>query len=107
MLFESGNTAVGSHGAGPVWTWKDGSSILGTVMQKVPAPDAGSIPWLLLSAQPRSNAPGVLASVRWVRRFDTQGGVAPQTGCDAGHERALTRVPYSATYTFYTGDAQP
>ena len=106
-LFESGSTVVGSHGAGPAWTWKDGSSIAGTIAQKAPAPDAGNIPWLLLSARPRPNAPGVLTSVRWVRRFDTQGGVAPQTGCDADHERALIRVPYSATYTFYTGAAQP
>lgn len=92
---------VGTHGAGPTWTWKDGSSVKGEVAQKVPSPDADSIPWLLLRAKPASQ-PGALASVVWVRRSDTRGGTAPTSGCDAGHEGTTTRVRYTATYTFYT-----
>ena len=80
---------------------------MGTVVQKLPAPIADSIPWLLLSAQARANAPGVLARVLWVRRSETKGGVAPDTGCNASHERTELRVPYVATYTFYTGSTQP
>jgi hypothetical protein len=93
---------LGKHGAGPTWTWKDGSSVSGKVLQKAPSPDATSVPWLLLAATPSAN-PGALSQVTLVRRSDTHGGNAPANGCDSAHSGALLRVPYSATYTFYTG----
>ena len=89
---------VGTHSAGPTWTWSDGSSVTGTVLQKLPS--ATSIPWLLLTARPAGNATGALSHVTYVRRSDTRGGLAPATPCTEGQ---TTRVPYSATYTFYTG----
>lgn len=94
---------VGMHGVGPVWRWKDGSAVTGAVVEKQPAPDLKSIPWLLLKASPASgSAPaGALAGVTFVRRADTQGGSAPNLGCDAGHIAAEVRVPYTATYYFY------
>ncbi len=98
---------VGSHDAGPTWTWNDGSAVRGTLAQTKAAPNAGSIPWLLLSASAASETPGVLSHVTWVRRSATQGGVAPEAGCAAGQEHERLRVPYSATYTFYTDSTQP
>ncbi len=44
---ETGET-LGSHAAGPTWTWKGGSSITGKVIQKQAASDSHNIPWLLL-----------------------------------------------------------
>jgi hypothetical protein len=95
---------VGTHSAGPTWTWSDGSSIIGTVLQKSPAPDAASIPWLLLATKPAGETNGALSSIAFVRRSDTQAGTAPATGCDAkaAAEATMIRVPYVATYTFYT-----
>jgi Protein of unknown function (DUF3455) len=93
---------TGSHGEGPTWTWKDGSAVSGKVLQKSPSPDPANIPWLLLATQPSGTKAGALSSVTMVRRSETHGGNAPLTGCDAAHTGSILRVPYSATYTFYT-----
>jgi hypothetical protein len=96
-----GDTKVGTHSAGPVWTWQDGSSIRGKVLTTTPAPEHTNIPWLLLSASPNGDTAGELTGTKFVRRTDTSGGVAPTTGCDATHTGATVRVPYTALYSFY------
>jgi hypothetical protein len=104
-LFDpSTHKQVGTHGAGPVWTWEDGSSVTGKVLAKSPSPDSASIPWLLLSATPSGERVGILSRVRLVRRSDTHGGEAPGTGCDAQHVGQSLRVPYTATYSFYRSE---
>ena len=95
-LFD-GEDKVGTHGAGPVWIWKDGSSVKGMVVQKVPSPEAGAVPWLLLKGTP-GEKPGTLAGVEWVRRWETHEGNAPAGACEAGK---AARVNYSAKYSFY------
>jgi hypothetical protein len=97
----SGTRSPGTHGDGPVWNYEDGSSIQGVLAAKSNAPDQGSIPWLLLKAVNPTRT-GILTTVEFIRRSDTHGGVAPVTGCDAAHQGELARVPYTATYTFYT-----
>jgi hypothetical protein len=92
---------VGTHTAGPTWTWHDGSAVTGKMLATQPSPDPGSIPWLLLETH-SSGTPGALASIKYVRRSDTQAGAAPAGGCDAQHQDNTLRVPYQATYTFYT-----
>jgi hypothetical protein len=102
-LFDpSTHQPVGKHGAGPTWTWKDGSEITGKVLQKRPSSDPANIPWLLVETHSTGAASGTLAGVTLVRRSDTQAGSAPATGCDARHQDNVLRVPYQATYTFYT-----
>jgi len=98
-----GAETVGSHGAGPIWRWKDGSNVAGKVLVSQPAPATKAIPWLLLTGTPSpgNSVEGVLAHVSYVRRSDTQGGNAPEEGCDSQHIGAVVRVNYSATYTFY------
>lgn len=96
---------AGTHTAGPTWTWIDGSAVHGTKVREVPSPDPQSIPWLLLTAEPAAEQTGMLSHVRWVRRSDTHGGVAPAGACDAAHLSAEQRVPYTATYTFYSASA--
>ncbi len=101
-LYDAANRRVGEHGAGPSWTWNDGSSVQGKLVHKQPSPDPGSVPWLLLSATPANTVHGLLTPATWIRRSATKGGEAPSTGCDADHEQAEARVNYTATYTFYT-----
>ena len=97
-LFDANGIEVGSHGDGPVWHLQDGSSVTGKVVAKIPSPDAASVPWLLLKAA-NAGGEGKLAGVEMIRRSETKGGNAPGGGCEAGD---LLRVPYEATYTFYS-----
>jgi hypothetical protein len=100
-LFDDAGNEVATHGDGPVWNYQDSSSIQGVVQQKSPSPDPNSIPWLLLKAVNPART-GILTTVDFIRRSDTHGGIAPTTGCDAQHIDANVRVPYTATYTFYS-----
>jgi hypothetical protein len=92
---------LGSHSAGPTWTWTDGSAVTGKLLQKHPAADPADIPWLLLETH-STGQPGALSGIAFVRRSNTQAGQSPATGCDAAHLETVIRVPYQATYTFYT-----
>ncbi len=99
----SGGKVVGTHGAGPRWTWSDGSAITGTVASTTPSPEPGkNIPSLVLTTAPVPGTEGVLRPIVRVQRTDTAGGVAPAGGCDAAHLGATVRVPYTATYSFYS-----
>jgi len=100
-LFDASGNEVATHGDGPVWNYQDSSSIQGVVQIKSPSPDAGSIPWLLLKAVNPART-GILTTVDFIRRSDTHGGIAPTTGCDAQHVNENARIPYTATYTFYS-----
>lgn len=99
-LYDVDNVRVGTHGAGPVWTYKDGSSVKGELVQRSAAPEPGAVPWLLLKTAGKEGS-GVLSAVEFIRRSDTHGGAASATGCDAEHLNTSSRVPYTATYTFY------
>jgi FtsP/CotA-like multicopper oxidase with cupredoxin domain len=95
---------IGTHFAGPTWTWKDGSAIVGKVIQTSPSTDASAIPWLILTATPTGTTTGALTPIKKVYRADTHGGTAPASGCDAQHADATIRVPYTATYYFYSAN---
>ena len=105
-LFDDQGAKVAHHFAGPTWQATDGSTVLGTVMGKADAPDPQAIPWLMLTTV--GKGPGLFASVMHVQRLDTSGGKAPDSGCDALHGKANgkakpeARVPYEATYYFYS-----
>jgi Protein of unknown function (DUF3455) len=100
-LTDATGKPVGTHSAGPIWKSKDGSTIKGEVLQKSASPEPDAIPWLLLRATPVSGS-GILTKVEFIRRSDTHGGIAPATGCDAQHLNATARIPYTATYSFYS-----
>ena len=100
-LFNASNHPVGTHGAGPIWRSKDGSTVKGDLLQKTASPEAASVPWLLLKAVAPTGS-GIMTEVEFIRRSDTHGGNAPTTGCDAQHLNSVSRVPYTATYTFYS-----
>jgi hypothetical protein len=97
-LFDENHKAIGKHFAGPTWRLDDGSEVQGKVVES--KPQAGTIPWLILEAK-SSGGEGRLSRVNAVRRTDTEGGVAPATGCDMQTAGAERRVAYSAVYSFF------
>jgi hypothetical protein len=97
-LFDENHRAIGKHFAGPTWRLDDGSEVQGKLLES--RQQAGTIPWLILSAK-STGGEGRLKSVDAVRRTETEGGLAPSTGCDAEHAGTEVRVPYSATYSFF------
>jgi hypothetical protein len=99
-LIDASGNAIGTHGAGPIWKSKDGSSVKGELLQKAASPEPTAIPWLLLKAATVSGS-GIMTKVEFIRRSATHGGIAPVTGCDTQHLNAASRVPYTAIYTFY------
>jgi hypothetical protein len=88
---------LGKHGAGPSWTFNDGSGIVGSLppLKNVAAP--GNIPWLLVAVKSKSGS-GTLDNVDYVMRVATDGGVAPTEPPRA--EGATVSVKYRATYIF-------
>jgi Protein of unknown function (DUF3455) len=99
-LFGDDDRQIGTHFTGPSWKAADGSVVTGEVVAQADAPDGDAVPWLLLKAKSHSG-PGLFASVNYIRRSDTTGGMAPEAGCDANHVSEQARMRYSATYQFY------
>lgn len=98
-LLDASGHPIGTHFAGPTWKLKDGGQVQGA--KKGEQPHAGSIPWLLLDSK-EGTATGSLASVAFIRRTETHGGVEPTSGCKSKQDVNKTvQVPYTATYTFY------
>ena len=98
-LTDGQGKAVGTHFAGPTWKHADGSEVVGKLAARADAPEAGSIPWLLLSASGHTGN-GILTRVTSIQRIHTKGG-QPPSGCDESHRGAEVKIPYSADYYFY------
>jgi hypothetical protein len=101
-LSDAKGNVIAKHFAGPSWQANDGSTVVGEPLNASPSPDADAIPWLVLHAKSHTGS-GAMANVAYIVRTRTEGGVAPATGCDAGHAGAETRVAYSAVYLFFRG----
>lgn len=100
-LFDVRDRQVGTHGKGPTWTFFDGSSVTGGVSKTQLAARKSDIPWLLLTITSHTGS-GLSSTIAYIRRIDTEGGVAPAEGCDAAHAGDVARMRYSATYQFFT-----
>jgi hypothetical protein len=101
-LHDASGATIGSHYAGPAWKLgADGSEVTGKVIARQDAPDADSIPWLLLTATGHSGS-GILTRVTTIQRLHTKGGQQPPPEfCDASHVGTEAKRPYSADYYFY------
>ncbi|HUQ87281.1 MAG TPA: DUF3455 domain-containing protein [Vicinamibacterales bacterium] len=100
----------------PRATWQDahdGSAVWARAIQ--PSTDAdyvapGAIPWLLL--EKKGTAPGptggsMLAQTTFIHRVNTEGGIAPATGCsNTAQLGAIALVPYSTDYIFYRAESR-
>lgn len=101
-LLDASGAAIGTHFAGPTWRLTDGSQVQGELLANKPAPEPGSVAWLLVRAKPGTST-GRLAGVAFIRRTMTHGGVAPAAGCqDSADGGKTARIPYTAIYTFYS-----
>jgi hypothetical protein len=94
-LLNQEGSVIGRHFAGPTWELNDGSWVKGKAVAKKVAPDATGVPWLLLESV---GGTGSLRAVRFIQRTETHGGNAPNGSCA---KNATSRVPYTATYSFY------
>jgi Protein of unknown function (DUF3455) len=99
-LSDAHGHVIGRHFAGPSWQAEDGSVVVGEPLSVSPSPDAGAVAWIVMRAKSHTGH-GEMASVQYIVRTRTKGGVAPATGCDASHAGSETRVPYSAIYLFF------
>lgn len=97
-LFDTAGRKIGDHYEGPTWESDDGSRITGVLKARADAPQAGSIPWLLLTATPAGPAKGTFSAVTSVQRVNTAGGLAPRVACTEATAGAVARVPYTADY---------
>jgi hypothetical protein len=102
-LYGDNGKLLTTHFAGPTWQAKDGSAVVGRVVDRVTV-DAGAIPWLLLSAA--STASGAdgdrLAGTTHIQRIATTGGLAPAAAtCNPDTVGATDEVPYTADYFFW------
>jgi len=88
---------IGHHFAGPTWKLNDGSEVTGKAAARVDSPDAGSIPWLLVTVTGHTGD-GALSRVTTIQRIHTKGGVAPTDACTQGTE---TKSSYTADYYFF------
>lgn len=99
-LLNARGEVVGSHFAGPTWQGQDGSAVVGAVLERADAPDAGAIPWLLLEAKDHAGG-GAFSTITHIQRIDTVGGAAPTDGCDEAHAGEEVRAPYEASYAYF------
>lgn len=99
-LFDGEGKKIGKHYAGPTWESNDGSKVVGEAKARDNGPDAGAIPWLLLSAKSTSGK-GVFSQTLSIQRLFTVGGKAPAEGCDPAHSGKEARSPYKARYLFF------
>ena len=100
-LFDASRRKIGKHYAGPTWESADGSKVVGEVKGRDDGPAATAIPWLLLSAKSTSGN-GVFGRTHAIQRLYTVGGKAPGEACNRARLGKEARVPYKATYYFYT-----
>jgi hypothetical protein len=103
-LLDDTGRQIGKHFAGPTWKLADGSQVVGELLGSKASEDAHAVAWLLLRAK-NGSATGTLSHVTFIRRTGTRGGIADPSGCSsAATAGSKTRVPYSATYSFYAGN---
>jgi hypothetical protein len=100
-LFDPKGKLLGKHYAGPHWESLDGSKVAGSVKARADAPQAGTIPWLLLATKSVGPA-GAFAGVTSIQRINTVGGAAPAAdSCTPASLGTRSRVTYTADYVLF------
>jgi hypothetical protein len=99
-LFDAQGNIVGNHTAGPLWEYKEGSQVVGRVVNKIDVAPGSSISWLLVEVVSHKGH-GLFSNVSFINRINTYGGLPPVSKCDANHLGSEKRVAYTADYVFY------
>jgi Protein of unknown function (DUF3455) len=105
-LFDATGAEVGSHGAGPSWSVRDGSRATAKKLAQIDAPRANAVPWLLLEVTSTAGN-GVLSPATYVQRVGTSRGQAPGDGCLGATLGSEVAIDYAAEYYFYAGGRRP
>jgi hypothetical protein len=101
QLFDQHGNPIGTHFGGPTWRHNDGSEITARLVAKVDAPEAGAIPWLLLTVTGHSGS-GIFSRVSSIQRIHTVAGFAPAAAeCGPSTGEVEFKSRYSADYYFY------
>jgi hypothetical protein len=98
-LYDAG-TPVARHTAQNMFeAIADRSAVSGTIRARQ---DGGpnNLPWLLLRGQAMPDA-GLFSGVTSLQRVNTEGGVAPESGCDENNVGKEARTAFTADYYFY------
>jgi len=101
-LYGDNGKLIATHFGGPTWQARDGSTVVGSVVDRSAV--AGTIPWLLLSADSSAGEDGDrLAGTTFIQRISTTGGVAPAaSACNLSTVGSREEIPYTADYLFWT-----
>jgi len=99
-LFDAQGKIVGNHTAGPLWEYKEGSRVVGRVVNKIDMAPGKAISWLLVEVVSHKGD-GLFSNVSFINRINTHGGLPPSSGCDANHLGSEKRIAYTADYVFY------
>ena len=102
-LYDDHGKPLARHFSGPTWQARDGSYVVGQVVDRATV-DPSAIRWLLLTAA--STASGSdgdrLAATTYIQRVATTGGLAPAAAtCDAETSGTIAEVSYTADYYFW------
>jgi hypothetical protein len=99
-LFDEQDKVVGNHYSGPIWEYKEGSRVVGRVVNKIDITPDTSISWLLVEVVAHKGN-GLFSDVSFINRVNTHGGLPPLSGCDSNHLGGEKGVAYTADYIFY------
>ncbi|MDI1293952.1 MAG: DUF3455 domain-containing protein [Methylobacter sp.] len=99
-LFDEEGKLVGNHRAGPLWEYKEGSRVVGRVVNKIDKAPGKAISWLLVEVVSHKGD-GLFSDVSFINRVNTNGGLPPSSGCTANHLGSEKRIAYTADYIFY------
>jgi len=100
VLVGNNDQFLADHFGGPTWQAKDGSKVVGTVVERATV-DPSAVPWLLLTAVATAGPEGDrLAATTYVQRVNTTGGLRPTSTCDPAVDKPA-EIPYTADYYFW------
>jgi FtsP/CotA-like multicopper oxidase with cupredoxin domain len=101
-LYNDHGKLIATHFGGPTWQAKDGSTVVGSVVDRVSV-DPTTIDWLLLSAASSAGPDGDrLAGTTFIQRIATTGGRAPAAAnCNLATAGTREEIPYTADYLFW------
>src|SRR5260370_4135250 len=99
-LRDSQGALIGHHFAGPTWEHNDGSEVTGAIAAQQNAPDANSIPLLLVPAA-RHSGNGIFSRGTTIQRIHTKGGQPPNVpNCKESARAKECKSPKPATSNF-------
>lgn len=100
VLLNSGGQEIGHFsGNPPRWSHADGSFVSGSQVAVSPNGEK-NLPFQLVKAD-TAGGQGVLATVSYIQRINTQGGVAPRAKCTESREGEQVEVEFTAGYRFW------